>query len=55
MYYKSGVHIILTGTAKVVGKASPPPNAEVFAVPGTSYFMCEPSQKYQLQSYYANR
>ena len=33
--YESGMHIISSGT-KVVGKDPPPPNAEVFAVPGTT-------------------
>lgn len=33
--YESGVHIVSSGT-KVIGKDPPPPNAEVFAVPGTT-------------------
>ena len=34
--YEPRVHITSTGTTKVVGKDPPPPNAEVFAVPGTT-------------------
>ena len=35
-YKPPGGHIKLTGTTKVVSKDPPPPNAEVFAVPGTT-------------------